>query len=176
MLARTENQERGEQGLPPREDDLPDTAHAGAADKLHLEGSEDAGRALTVDFSDMMEQLKSMPDPDPRAEDYYESGLDFLNALVAEKEDFGAAAPGVGAGAPLAEKVLGLTDEAFQRAHTLLEALSDPPGPEHTTAGIPNPQLYMLMYRLGTISMDDDRRRLLRIRPAPDPSIGSEFF
>lgn len=176
MLARTENQERGEQGLPLLQDGGPDTALADRSNKLHVEGSEDAGRALTVDFAGMVEQLKSMPDPDPQAEAYYEPGLALLKALVAESEDFSAAAPDVGPQAPLAEQVLGLTDEAFERAHTLLEALSDSPGPEHTTAGIPNPQLYMLMYRLGAISIEDDRRRLLRMRPAPDPAIGSEFF
>lgn len=177
MLARTENPESGEPASPPRENGNLERASADHDNKLRLEGSEDAGRALTVDFRRMVEQLKSIPDPDPEAEDYYETGLDLLNALVAESEDFGAAAPGVVAYAPLAEQVLGLTDEAFEKAHAVLEALSEGHQPGHPAQGLESAaQLYTLMYRLGAISIDDDRRRLLRMTPAPDPSIGGEFY
>lgn len=174
MLARADNPERREQGLPLQEDHQQEAEDTERVNKLHLEGSEDAGRALTVDFTGFVQALKSIDDPDPAAESFYEPGLALLGALIEENEDFATAAPGVAADAPLAEKVLALTDEAFEKAHTVLEALSSELGPAHADA-VPPSQLQVLMYRLGTISINDERRRLLRMAPAPDPSIG-EFY
>lgn len=141
--------------------------------KLHLEGDEDAGRALTVDFSAMVQALKSIPDPDPRADAYYAPGLDLLHALYLENDDFVEAAPGVDAAAPLAEQVMALTDEAFHKAHTVLEALGEglPPSDEE-----PTPHFYMLMARLGSLSPTPDMRRIFSIAPTADPKIGSEFY
>lgn len=175
MLARTDNPQRGEQGSPPGEDEDRDYENSEPRQKLHLEGSEDAGRALTVEFAAFVNTLKSIDDPDPAAKSYYEPGLALLGALIEENEDFATAAPGVAADAPLAEQVLALTDEAFEKAHTVLEALSGELGPAHADA-VPPSQLQVLMYRLGTISITDETRRLLRMAPAPDPSMGGEFY
>lgn len=175
MLARTDNPERREHGSPPREDENQDCATADHGQKLHLEGSEDAGRALTVDFSALLQTLGNLEDPDPAAESLYEPGLALLNALIAESEDFGTASSAVDPGAPLAEQILAITDEAFDKAHTVLEALSDEMGPAHA-GGVPASQLYVLMYRLRTISITDERRRLDRLPPAPEPATGSEFY
>lgn len=175
MLASTENPRRGEQRLPPENDRQQEAEDEGRINNHHIEGSEDAGRALTVDFSALLQTLGSLEDPDPDAESLYEPGLDLLNALIAESEDFGTAAPGVDPGAPLAEQILAITDEAFDMAHTVLEALSGEMGPAYGD-GLPASQLQVLMYRLRTISISDERRRLDRLSPAPEPAIGSEFY
>lgn len=176
MLARTYNPRRGEQGLPLREDPQQEAEDADPANKHHLEGSEDAGRALTLDFRAAVDALKAIPDPDPEAEAHYEPGLDLLGALVAESEDFGTAAPGAGPHEPLAEQVLALTDEAFEQAHTVLEALAEGGLPPGGAGGASTAQLYMLMARLRTISITDERRRMLRLPPVPEPAIGGEFY
>lgn len=176
MLAHTHNPRRGEQGLPLSEDPQQEAEDEGRPSKHHLEGSEDAGRALTLDFSAAVDALKAIPDPDPDAEARYEPGLDLLGALVAESEDFGTAAPGVGPHAALAEQVLALTDEAFEKADTVLESLAEGGLPPADEGGASTAQLYMLMARLRTISITDERRRMLRLPPAPDPHVGSEFY
>ncbi|MDN5697237.1 MAG: hypothetical protein L0G70_04585 [Rubrobacter sp.] len=161
--------------MPPEKDRQQEAEDEGRTNNHHLEGSEDAGRALTVNFSALLQTLGSLEDPDPAAESLYEPGLALLNALIAEREDFGTAAPGVDPHAPLAEQILAITDEAFDKAHSVLEALSDEMGPAHA-GGMQASQLYVLMYRLRTISITDERRRLDRLPPAPEPATGSEFY
>lgn len=172
MLARTnpaENQRRDgrstETNEPPAESEQ--------RPKLTLEGDEEAGRALTVDFTALVDTLKGVEDPDPAAGDYYEPGLDLLHALKEEKEDFGRAAPLVDASAELDEQIMGITDEAFHKAHTVLEAFSD--GAPHGD-GEPAPQLYMLMAYLGHISVANDIRRIRWLAAATDPAMGGEFY
>ena len=173
MLASTENPRRGEQRLPPENDRQQEAEDEGRTNNHHLEGSEGAGRALTVDFSALLQTLGSLEDPDPAAGAYYEPGLDLLHALKEEKDDFGRAAPLVDASADLDEQIMGITDEAFHKAHTILEAFSD--GAPHGD-GEPAVQLYMLMAYLGHISIGTDTRRIRWLAPATDPAIGGEFY
>lgn len=142
-------------------------------DTIHLEGDPDAGRTLTLHFGDLVEQLKAMPDPKPQAMDHYGAGVDFLLALRNGSADFGRATPQVGADAPLAEQVLGLTDEAFARAEMVLMATEEGATLTEHEAG---PEIYVLMAELGGLSIPAEVSRIERLPPAADTRIGEEFF
>lgn len=146
------------------------------APRVHLEGDADAGHALTLCFQDLVESLLSFPDPDPQAGERYDPGLDLLHALREESTDFGRAAPAVAADAPLAEQILGITDEAFDRAGAVLDAVGDDTPTRHREN---TPELYLLMARLGTLSVEEELRRIRRLPPVADRRLdetGGEFY
>lgn len=142
--------------------------------KAHVEGDPHAARSLTLHFSQLVENLKGVPDPDPHAGSYYSAGADFLAALRHDCVDFGRAAPGVPAGAPIAEQILGLTDEAFDRAEELLLVANDDAAFRQRITG---PEVQMLLVALGHgLSIRDATEQIQNLTPATDTKMGGEFF
>ena len=66
-------------------------------------------------------EVLSLPEPDPEDLRRARAGAALLSALMQESSDFGPAAPGVPSGAPLADSILAITDEALDAAYEILE-------------------------------------------------------
>ena len=88
--------------------------------RILVEGTEDAPRTVVVRFEEFACKLLDLGEPDEGAERELLAGAQLIEALEAETDRFGAAAPGVPPDAGFAEKVLALTDEAFSAASELL--------------------------------------------------------
>lgn len=80
----------------------------------------DASRVMRVRFDEFVKSLVSLGDPDEEDLRAFLAGADLVLALAHESDDFGRAAPGAGPEADFAERVLALTDEAFDIAAELL--------------------------------------------------------
>ena len=85
-----------------------------------LEGAEDASNTVVVRFDEFVGKLLDLGEPNEKAERDLLAGAQLIQALEAETDRFGSAAPGAPADAEFAEKVLALTDEAFAAADDLL--------------------------------------------------------
>ncbi|MDP9477369.1 MAG: hypothetical protein M3R38_17085 [Actinomycetota bacterium] len=81
----------------------------------------EAERRLVVDLAMLRRDVISLPEPDPEELGRARSGAALLSALMHESSDFGEAAPGVPSGAPLADSILAITDEALEAAYDILE-------------------------------------------------------
>ncbi|MDP9477845.1 MAG: hypothetical protein M3R38_19535 [Actinomycetota bacterium] len=81
----------------------------------------DEGRRLVVDLAMLRREVLSLPEPDPENLGRARAGAALLSALMRESSDFGPAAPGVPSGAPLADSILAITDEALDAAYEILE-------------------------------------------------------
>lgn len=92
------------------------------------EGGECAERRLSIRFDSFIETLSSLPDPDEKQVEEKLPGADLLAALAGQTDSFGAAVADVGEDAPLAERILALTDEAFDAAVDILAAAHEAEG------------------------------------------------
>ena len=81
----------------------------------------DENRRLVVDLAMLRREVLSLPEPDPKDLSRARAGAALLSALMQESSDFGPAAPGVPSGAPLADSILAITDEALDAAYEILE-------------------------------------------------------
>ncbi len=140
-----------------------------------VEGEEDAPRTIVVRFDEFVGKILALGEPDEEAERELLAGAQLIEALEAESDRFGAAAPGVPANADFAEKVLALTDEAFSAAGELLNdsqwergasSIDGRTALARAVAGVLDPDLH------GAVAA-----ALLGCPPAvaADPSVGEEF-
>jgi hypothetical protein len=81
----------------------------------------EAGRRLVVDLAMLHREVLASAEPNPKDLRRARSGAALLSALMEESSDFGCAAPGVPSGAPLADSILAITDEALEAAYEILE-------------------------------------------------------
>lgn len=103
----------------------PGRARAVRTEILTVHGPRDPDRVLTVDFDAFVDALAATPDP--RVEDMpaLSAGADLLLSIMDGDLRFEKAAPAAEPAAPtgadLADRILGLTDDAFEYAHRILE-------------------------------------------------------
>lgn len=97
-------------------------ARPGAAHQtLHVSGPADPDRVLTLNFDAFVDALKNVSEPLSGEIDGLAAGADLLLGIMDGALDFGSATPGAPPRATLAERLLALTDGAFEHAHRILE-------------------------------------------------------
>ncbi len=133
----------------------------------------EAGRLLVVDLAMLRRDLLSLPEPAPRELGRARAGAALLSAFMEESSDFGEAAPGVRQGAPLADSILGITDEALDAAYEILERAQE----ENTGAPVARPGALSGAVAealdAGIFSTLFDG--LAALPAVPDPSVAAEF-
>jgi len=172
---------------------------------VRVAGPEDAGRSLTLDLGGLIGQISSMPDPDPEVDDYTRAGVQLLSALQDGCLDFGLASPGTSPDDSAAERIMNITDEAFEAAGEFLmvseelEETDHPPGylpghfrehlqdhvQDHVQPHVQNhqriggPTLAALLLELRSYSIRDEMRAVRSLPAATDrrlAEIGGPFF
>ncbi len=146
------------------------------ARRLPIDGPANPDRALVIDFDRFVGALVAYPEPDDKLMRPVLAGLDLVRGLTRHSEvpNLGRAAPGVPAGAGLAERFLALTDEALRGAVDLLnEAEEDDPHyrdqlPEHALSRAAAEDVF------GGFT-EEVRKALLSAEPAEDPGASEGF-
>lgn len=144
--------------------------------RIQLEGGEGARtgaaeRVLTVSFDSLIEELTALADPDERKLEQKAPGADLLAALAGQTDSFGAASPGVPDAAPLAERILALTDEAFDAAVEILNA-ADLYDDRRT---LEDPELKTLFLRLDGALFNSIAGHVSSLEAAADRRVAQEF-
>ena len=120
-------------------------------------------------------EVLSLPEPDAKQLGRARAGAALLSALMRESSDFGCAAPGVPSGAPLADSILAITDEALDAAYEILERAQE----DEVGTGAPVAASSALS---GAVAEALDAglfstlfSGLAALPAVPDPSVASEF-
>lgn len=95
----------------------------------------DIARVMRVRFDEFVKSLVSLGDPDEEDLRAFLAGADLVLALAHESDDFGRAAPRAGSEADFAERLMALTDEAFDVAAELLNDEIHDDAPERNLTG-----------------------------------------
>lgn len=105
----------------PRKKKRPGMAQPVRTETFAVHGTPEPDRVLTVDFSRFVDALAATPDPRTADVAGLSAGSDLLLGIMEGDLVFEKAAPAASAGADLADRILALTDDAFEYAHRILE-------------------------------------------------------
>lgn len=134
-----------------------------------------ASRVMRVRFDEFVKSLVSLGDPDEEDLRTFLAGADLVLALAHESDDFGRAAPGAGPDASFAERLLALTDEAFDVAAELLNDEADDGVPGRNLTG-----RTAARRAVSDLAFDEDiypavTGALLRCSPRAEAAVAGEF-
>lgn len=135
-----------------------------------IHGPHDPERILTVDLDELALRVLGAHQPVPADLDRLAAGADLVLEMVNGDSGFGSAAPGTGPADDFADRILALTDEAFEAAQDLILPEYEDQSPELTT------QLRILDHRDDPDLWSSLARLFLALEPTEDPQAARELL
>lgn len=149
-------------------------------DTCVIDGDEDSPRRMTVDFDGFVSRLLATPTLDQEYLGSLLTGADLIDGIEnLYPAGYGTAAPSAGPDATPAEQFAALTDEAFERAETLLHHVPtyDDFGDPHLDPEMQSTELQLALAQLVNGNfLFNVRSALLEAPAAADSVVGPEFI